>query len=115
MWAVLIVPKDKELQVFNKGLSVRRHQRKRYVVLFERKDKPLNNGDAAMLSDRSESRADFVMPAPFLEIVIPELRTFIANNIFWIPADPGNTLSQEMAYLQGRRSLFPDGDAHNPA
>ena len=99
MWTVLIVPVDKELQFFEKNIPVGRHKHNTCIFLFERKNKPLNNCNTAMFSDRSESRIDAFALAPFFKIVVPKLTALITDNVFRTPAYPGNALSKEMPYL----------------
>jgi len=115
VWTVLIVPADKELQLFEQNLVFQRYQHGSRIVLFERQDKPLDDCNAAMLTNCSESRLDILMSAPPLETIVPKLRAFVTDYIFWTPADPGNASPKEMTHLEGRRSLFPDRDAHDSA
>ena len=108
MWTVLIVPVAKELQFFEEVIPVGRHKHNTCIFLLERQDKPLDDCNAAMLSNGPESRADFLRSAPLFEIVVPELRAFITDYVFRTLASPGNALSEEMTHLQRGGLVLPN-------
>ena len=113
--SILVIPAGKELQVPAEDILVWRNEHKAGVAILECQDEPLDNGNATVLTNCSESWRNGLASAPFFEIIVPKLRTFITDDVFGTPASPGNALSEEMTHLQGRRWLFPYRDTHDSA
>ena len=69
------------------------------VVVLERQDKPLDNGNATVLTNCPESWTDLLASSRLFKTIVPELRALVIDNVFWPPANPGNALFEEMAHL----------------
>jgi hypothetical protein len=65
--AMAVVPRRKISKLAQKRSSPERHQRQLCDALLERQDQSLNHGNAAVLADRAEPRADALPLAPWFE------------------------------------------------
>ncbi len=53
------------------------------VLTLECADKPLDDGDAAVLSDRAVARAGLVARTPLAEVGAHELRATVGHDVLW--------------------------------
>jgi hypothetical protein len=69
--------------------------------LLESSDEPLNDGDAAVLSNRAEAWFDPFPFAPTLVTSTPELTAFVADDIFWPDLGTTDRCAQKRSNVDG--------------
>lgn len=73
MGTILVVPVKKKQELPEEGVAKRRHQESPRALGLQRPEEPLDDGDAAVLTDCSDSRMDFLPSAACEEARAAEL------------------------------------------
>ena len=80
--SMLVVPIENRHAFGSEVLLPKRDQDQQPQKFFERSVKPFDNCDAAVLADRSEPRLDLFPFAPCFVALVPELWSFVADDVF---------------------------------
>lgn len=113
MRAEAVVPVNIVFGLPDKLLTPQRHDGPPEAFIFHGQDKPFDDGDAAVLVDRAESRPDLATPAPAFEGHAPELAALVADDISWQGFGLANSFGQKIPDLPAVWLLAEDGYAHN--
>ena len=96
---MLVVPEDVRIaDRLHLILSVRQSSLSQEFIL-ERQDESLDNGDAAVLADGSESQLDYKTLCPAFEGIAPELLAVIADDVLGSLAAVLHGLAEELANI----------------
>ena len=79
--SMLVVPREADSQLITERFAAKRDERQAAEQFLHRAYGSLNNSDAAVLADRAKAWPQALAPAPILETVAPELRTFVADKV----------------------------------
>ena len=77
-----VVPIKKEFQLPLQVIAAKRNDLSARAAILHRQDKTLDDGDAAVLANSSESWRDLMMSAPrVITFVFPKLTAFVGDQI----------------------------------
>ena len=110
---MLVEPGDPLIGVSAERTLPQRHDDPPEALVFESADEPLDDRDAAVLADGTETRADLASLAPSLEPFAPELRALVADDVLGRSPGLANGLGKEGDDLLTVRRLAEDGDTHD--
>ena len=119
---MVVVPRDVESGFLSHLVSARWNGHDPAELVFQRQDEPLDNGDAAVFANRSETRFDtgFETPRQIRMLVFVlrldvfarmELASLIANDVLGLfPNFPRRSL-QDLDDILGARLLFEQSES----
>jgi hypothetical protein len=81
--AILIEPAGVPHKLPAARLAAKWHEDDPRAFVFEAQNKPLQQGNAAVLTNGAEAWRDPLAITPVLERVAPKLLAFVADNVFW--------------------------------
>ena len=77
----LIIPIGKQNKLTQERFAPIRRKQQPCAAFFQGQDESLHDGNAAVLTDRAESRLDALLLAPCPETVVPELDALIGHKV----------------------------------
>lgn len=84
------------------------------VFIFQRANKSLNDGDAAMFANRPIAGLYRFSFTPSLETFVPELNAFVADEVFWRCARRCDAAADELANIDQRIMRHRHQRYHRP-
>ena len=78
---VLVVPTNEERNLVAKRVATKRNEHATRAYALHGAHKALDDGDTAVLANRSESQPDVSLPGPPLEAVAPELAALVKGSM----------------------------------
>jgi hypothetical protein len=99
---MFVVPIDEQQQLATERRTLHRDRHQASAAVLERQDESLDDGQAAVLADGAEPRADVEAIAPVLEAVTPELPSLVADQVLGFGAGLTNCPAQECTNGFGR-------------
>lgn len=83
MRTMLVIPIDVTNDFLAHSRDMHGYQDMPHIFVFHGTYEALDHGDASMLAGGPEARCNVLPLAPLLEAWIPELRPFVADDVFW--------------------------------
>ena len=100
--AILVIPIGKQLKLSAEGLAAKWHEDDARTLALQAQDESLDNRDAAVLANGTESGCDAFEIAPAFEHVTPELLALVADHVFRCGACLMNRVFEEVLNRSGR-------------
>ena len=110
---MLIEPDFKELQLPAERLAAQRYEDNARAFVLQAKNEPLDNRDAAVLTNSPETGCDASEIAPSFERVTPELLALVADDVFGRRTCVVDDAINERLNRCGCRSVLEYGRTHN--
>ena len=79
---MLVIPFGEQDELATEGIAPQRNENAARAFSLECEDEPLDDGQAAILTDRTVAWSDVSLSAPSLEPATPELTTFVTDEVF---------------------------------
>jgi len=111
--SILVEPEGIAAKLPAERLAAKWHDDDPRAFVFEAQNEPFHQGDAAVLTNGAEAGSDPLAITPVLERVAPELRAFVADNIFWRCACVDNGVFEEGLDTQRCGIVFEYRKAHH--
>ena len=110
---VFRIPCGKQLKLLVECLAAKWYQDDACAFVFQRQDKPLDDGDTAVLAYGAEAWCDPSVIAPVLEPVAPELRALVANDVLGRDTGVDDGTFEEALNRQRRGIVLEGGHTHD--
>ncbi len=115
MWPVLVEPADEENELAAKVLAAFGHSNSSHALGFQRPYRPLHDGNASMLTDRTVSRRlDALAPDPLPKCVAVKDTVAIADDVSWFRTATPNRAAKECADCVAVRVFLENCDIDDP-